>query len=68
MSAIIEQETGVQSQILRISVRAWVCLLLVLTVCAMSLLDVEIKEPLYTLAGSAVGFYFGGGNNKRQQP
>ena len=59
MSAITEQETGEQSHILRISVRAWVCVLLTLTVCIMSALQVKVEEPLYTLVGTAIGWYFG---------
>jgi hypothetical protein len=31
----------------------------VATICLMSGLKIDIKEPLYTLAGLIVGFYFG---------
>lgn len=47
------------SRILGLSVRAVIALIVIITVCAMSLLLIEIKEPLYTLAGLIVGFYFG---------
>ena len=42
-----------------ISVRGWIAIIVVLTVCAMSVGKIEVKEPLYTLAGLVVGFYFG---------
>jgi hypothetical protein len=42
-----------------ISVRGIVVVLLVLTTCAMSAIGEEIKEPLYTLVASSVGWYFG---------
>lgn len=47
------------SKILGVSVRAWITVLLVSTVCSMSLAEIEVKEPLYSLAGMAVGFYLG---------
>lgn len=42
-----------------ISIRGVVVVLLVLTTCAMSAAGLEVKEPLYTLVASAVGWYFG---------
>lgn len=42
-----------------ISIRGMVVIILVLTTCAMSALGMEVKEPLYTLVASAVGWYFG---------
>lgn len=47
------------SRIFGVSLRGWIALGVVLTVCAMSVLMIEVKEPLYTLAGLIVGFYFG---------
>lgn len=47
------------SHILKVSVRAWIALILVSTVCFMSVMEMIIREPLYTLVGLAIGFYFG---------
>jgi hypothetical protein len=47
------------SHILRLSVRAIICLELITTVCVLSYIGKEIKEPLYTLATMAAGFYLG---------
>lgn len=47
------------SQIYNVSLRGWITLLIVVTVCLMSFLAREVTEPLYTLAGLAVGYYFG---------
>lgn len=43
----------------RASVRALLVALLVITVCAMSMLGMQIMEPLYTMGTMAVGYYFG---------
>ena len=42
-----------------VSIRAWIAVLVIGTVCFMSIREISIKEPLYTLAGLVVGFYFG---------
>ena len=47
------------SNIFGVSVRAWVCILLVITVCFMSAIKIDVTEPLYTLVVSVVSFYFG---------
>lgn len=52
------------SSILGVSVRAWLALILISTVCAMSVMGKEVFEPLYTLAGIALGYYMG---QKKQQ-
>lgn len=44
---------------LDVSVRAGLATLLTITVCYMSVAGLEIKEPLYTLVGLAIGLYFG---------
>jgi len=51
--------TSEESTLFNVSIRSWTLLLLVLTVCIMSVTGIEVKEPLYTLVGLAVGFYFG---------
>ncbi len=47
------------SKILGVSLRGWIAVLITATVCIMSAFTIEVKEPLYTLAGLAIGFYFG---------
>lgn len=47
------------SQLIGVSVRAWLAILLTITVCVMALLALKVEEPLYTLATIALGFYFG---------
>ena len=47
------------SQLVGVSVRAWLAILLTITVCVMALLTLKVEEPLYTLATIALGFYFG---------
>jgi len=56
------QTTGVipgDSQIVGISVRAWIAMTLVVTVCTMSFLRFEVMEPLYSALLLTLGFYFG---------
>ncbi len=50
---------GMTSSIFHISLRGWLALILVVTVCYMAIMQIEVKEPLYTLATMALGFYFG---------
>lgn len=47
------------STIFGVSIRGWISVIVVLTVCAMSMGKIDVKEPLYTLAGLIIGFYFG---------
>jgi hypothetical protein len=53
------------SRVLNVSLRGWIATMVVFTVCLMSVLALDVKEPLYTLAGLVVGFYFG--QNKPKQ-
>ncbi len=48
-----------QDSALQISVRAWIALILVSTVCFMAVFEKPIEEPLYSLSIMAIGFYFG---------
>jgi len=48
-----------ESQLMNVSVRGWITVGLVLTVCVMSVLKIDIKEPMYTLVVMAVTFYLG---------
>jgi hypothetical protein len=52
-------QTNDNSSILGVSIRGWIAMVVVATICLMSGLKIDIKEPLYTLAGLIVGFYFG---------
>lgn len=47
------------SKAFSMSIRAWIALIFVFTVCIMSGLDKTIEEPLKSLALIAVSFYFG---------
>jgi len=47
------------SQVMGISLRGLIAIFLVLTICSMSLLKEDIKEPLYSIGVMAVSFYFG---------
>lgn len=55
----INKPGGDDSRIWGVSLRGWITLLLVTTVCIMALSTIEVKEPLYTMAVAAVSFYFG---------
>ena len=48
-----------QSTIFGVSVRAWIVVEIMTTVCAMAVFEIQIEEPLYSLALLAAGFYFG---------
>ena len=48
-----------ESRILGITVRGVIALVVIITVCAMSLLKIPIVEPLYTLVISVSSFYLG---------
>ncbi len=47
------------SRIFGVSLRGWISFTVIYTVCIMSIIKVDIKEPLYTLAGMVVAYYFG---------
>lgn len=52
------------SKIFNVSIRALVVLIVIVTICSMSYMGLEVKEPLYTLGGLVVGYYFG--QNQKQ--
>lgn len=54
-----QRSEGNGSSIMGVSLRGWLAFLLVLTVCGMSVSQIVVEEPLYSLATLAVGFYFG---------
>ena len=47
------------STILGVSIRGWIAMLVVFTVCWMSATKTAVVEPLYTLATVCISFYFG---------
>jgi hypothetical protein len=49
-----------------VSIRGWIVLIVVLTVCTMSLAGIVVIEPLYSLAWVTVGYYFG--QNSKTNP
>lgn len=55
-----------QSTIYGVSIRGWIAIVVVFTVCLMSGMKIKIEEPLYTLAGLIIGFYFGQNPKKNQ--
>lgn len=60
----INKPTRDDSKLFGISLRGLIALIVVVTICAMSFCLVEVKEPLYTLGGLIVGFYFGQNQRK----
>jgi len=42
----------------RMSLRGFIALLIVFTVCVMSSFGNKIEEPLYTLVGMVIGYYY----------
>lgn len=52
-----------ESRILGVTVRGWIAVMIVVTVCTMSLMKIKVEEPLYTLVISAVSFYLGSRNS-----
>ena len=56
---LVDEEVNGDSHFVKISIRAWIALIVVGTVCVMSFLQKDVVEPLYTLASLSVGYYFG---------
>ena len=48
------------SELFGVSVRGWLAICLVVTVCIACLIKTTVGEPLYSLVIGAVGFYMGG--------
>ena len=48
-----------ESKIFGVSIRGWLAIILTLTACTMSYLNVVIIEPLYSAFLLSLGFYFG---------
>jgi hypothetical protein len=58
MDTPLPEDPG-ESKVLGVSARGWIAVIIVTTVCILSGLSVEVKEPLYSLAVLSVGWYFG---------
>jgi hypothetical protein len=54
----VSERKRVESHVFNLSVRALITLIVVATVCFMSVYQIEVKEPLYTLVGMCIGYYF----------
>jgi hypothetical protein len=63
MSELIETNgNGVtvdDSRLFGISLRGWLTLMVVGTICGLAVVQIEVKEPLYSIGALTVGFYFG---------
>lgn len=55
------------SHFFSVSLRGIITLSVVWTVCGMSIYGAKIEEPLYTLVGLCVGYYFGQGTKPKSQ-
>ena len=53
------------SKLLGVSVRAWIAIMTIATVCAMQAAGLKVEEPLYSLVLMVAGFYLG---QKTHQP
>lgn len=73
------KDTANSSMIAGVSVRAWLALILIVTVCLATVAKfviavikqdaslLEITEPLYTMGGMALAYYFGASNKQPKQ-
>lgn len=55
-----------ESQLMSVSVRGWLVIMVIFTICLMALLKLGVSEPLYSMSLLMVGFYFG--QNKQTTP
>ena len=59
MSDETKPESKDTSELLGVSVRGWIVMLMVVTVCVICSLGREVPEPLYTGFLTGLGFYLG---------
>ena len=52
-----------ESKIFGVSVRGWLAIATVLTLCGMAVFQIKVDEPFYTIVISIVSFYFGQKSN-----
>jgi hypothetical protein len=50
---------GTDSKVFNVSVRGWIAVFVVSTVCACAIMRICVTEPLYTLSVAIVSFYYG---------
>ena len=50
---------GGESKVYGVSVRGWLAVLIISTVCILSFFKIKIEEPLYSLVLVTSAFYFG---------
>lgn len=48
-----------ESQLFGVSIRGWLAVLTVMTLCVMAFMKIKVDEPFYTIVISIVSFYFG---------
>lgn len=48
-----------ESAVMSVSVRGWLVIMTMYTVCLMEIFRIGISEPLYSMSLLMVGFYFG---------
>jgi hypothetical protein len=60
--------TTANSHFFNVSVRGWITLMLIGTVCGMGITDKKVVEPLYSLALMAAGFYLGSKTTPNKTP
>jgi 5-bromo-4-chloroindolyl phosphate hydrolysis protein len=56
-----------ESKFLGVSIRGWLAVFIVSTVCFMSVRQIAVIEPLYSMAMLALGFYFGQKSGNKEQ-
>ena len=61
-----KQKHQPDSSVLGISVRGWIAILVVSTICLMSCLEIAVTEPLYTMGGMIVAFFYATAGGKAQ--
>jgi hypothetical protein len=57
--AVTKTDMNKDSTLIGVSVRGWIAMLCVLTVCLMQSAGLKVEEPLYSLALMSAGFYLG---------
>jgi len=48
-----------ESQLMSVSIRGWITVIVVSTICGMEIFKIGVSEPLYSMSLIIVGFYFG---------
>jgi hypothetical protein len=47
------------SHMFGVSIRGWLAVLAITTVCVCNVMKIEVMEPLYTLSVAIIAFYYG---------